>query len=169
MAAPDLVNLSGLMDNAKCFAFVRQHRWPEGVRCLPLHLAADRLEVANLVTGHCTYGGTIEHDNGPSLIGCCGLVRLALDGHDLRRCLSVGRLEPQGDGVGAVAHALLVRRRGRQQGVQDTRRVPKRGARAQLGLHPLQLWRAAGGQQRADRRDRPCQLLGRRGGVSGTP
>ncbi len=25
MAAPDLVNLSGLMDDAKCFAFVRQH------------------------------------------------------------------------------------------------------------------------------------------------
>jgi hypothetical protein len=33
MAAPDLVNLSGLMDDTKCFAFVRQHRWPEGVRC----------------------------------------------------------------------------------------------------------------------------------------
>ena len=33
MAAPDLVNLSGLMDGAKCFAFVRQHRWPEGVQC----------------------------------------------------------------------------------------------------------------------------------------
>ncbi|MBV8614530.1 MAG: transposase, partial [Acetobacteraceae bacterium] len=33
MAVPDLVNLSGLMDDAKCFAFVRQHRWPEGVRC----------------------------------------------------------------------------------------------------------------------------------------
>ena len=33
MATPDLVNLSGLMDDAKCFAFVRQHRWPEGVRC----------------------------------------------------------------------------------------------------------------------------------------
>jgi transposase-like protein len=28
-----VVNLSGLMDDAKCFAFVRQHRWPEGVRC----------------------------------------------------------------------------------------------------------------------------------------
>jgi hypothetical protein len=28
-----LINLSGLMDDAKCFAFVRQHRWPEGVRC----------------------------------------------------------------------------------------------------------------------------------------
>jgi transposase-like protein len=33
MAMPDLVNLSGLMDDAKCFALVRQHRWPEGVRC----------------------------------------------------------------------------------------------------------------------------------------
>ena len=33
MAAPDLVHLSGLLDDAKCFAFVRPHRWPEGVRC----------------------------------------------------------------------------------------------------------------------------------------
>ena len=33
MPASDLVNLSGLMDDAKCFAFVRQHRWPDGVRC----------------------------------------------------------------------------------------------------------------------------------------
>src|ERR687898_3659962 len=33
MAASDLVDLSGLMDDTKCFAFVRQRRWPEGVRC----------------------------------------------------------------------------------------------------------------------------------------
>jgi transposase-like protein len=33
MAAPDLVNLSGLMDDAKCFALVRQHRWPDDVHC----------------------------------------------------------------------------------------------------------------------------------------
>ena len=33
MAASDLVDLSGLLDDAKCFAFVRQRRWPEGVRC----------------------------------------------------------------------------------------------------------------------------------------
>src|SRR5690242_3317874 len=33
MAAIDLVNLSALLDDAKCLAFVRQHRWPEGVRC----------------------------------------------------------------------------------------------------------------------------------------
>src|SRR5215210_7388478 len=28
-----LVNLSWLIDDAKCYALVRQHRWPEGVRC----------------------------------------------------------------------------------------------------------------------------------------
>jgi transposase-like protein len=33
MAASDLVNLASLIDDAKCFALVRQHRWPEGVRC----------------------------------------------------------------------------------------------------------------------------------------
>jgi transposase-like protein len=33
MTAPDPVNLSALIDDAKCFALVRQHRWPEGVRC----------------------------------------------------------------------------------------------------------------------------------------
>ncbi len=33
MAAPDLVNISGLIDDAQCFAFVHQHRWPEGVCC----------------------------------------------------------------------------------------------------------------------------------------
>ena len=33
MAAPDLVNPASLSDDAKCFALVRQQRWPEGVRC----------------------------------------------------------------------------------------------------------------------------------------
>ena len=33
MAAIDLVNLAALLDDAKCFALVRQHRWREGVRC----------------------------------------------------------------------------------------------------------------------------------------
>jgi transposase-like protein len=33
MAAPDPDNLSELMDDAKCFALVRRHRWPDGVRC----------------------------------------------------------------------------------------------------------------------------------------
>src|SRR4028119_826643 len=33
MPSADLVNLSELLDDAKCFALVRQHRWPEGVRC----------------------------------------------------------------------------------------------------------------------------------------
>jgi transposase-like protein len=30
---PSLVNLSSLIDDAKCYELVRQHRWPEGVRC----------------------------------------------------------------------------------------------------------------------------------------
>ncbi len=33
MAVSDLIDLSGLIDDAKCFALVRQHRWPESVRC----------------------------------------------------------------------------------------------------------------------------------------
>src|SRR5215210_3528945 len=33
MAVPDLDNLLALLDDAKCFALVRQHRWPDGVRC----------------------------------------------------------------------------------------------------------------------------------------
>ena len=32
MTAPDLVNLASLIDDARCFALVRQQRWPEGVR-----------------------------------------------------------------------------------------------------------------------------------------
>jgi transposase-like protein len=30
---PPLVNLSSLIDDAKCYALVRQQRWPDGVRC----------------------------------------------------------------------------------------------------------------------------------------
>ena len=32
MSSP-LVNLSSLIDDAKCYELVRRHRWPEGVRC----------------------------------------------------------------------------------------------------------------------------------------
>jgi transposase-like protein len=30
---PRLVNLSSLIDDAKCYELVRQHRWPDGVHC----------------------------------------------------------------------------------------------------------------------------------------
>ena len=33
MPMPTLVSLPSLIDDAKCFELVRQHRWPEGVRC----------------------------------------------------------------------------------------------------------------------------------------
>lgn len=40
MTTPRLVNLSSLLDDAKCFELVRQHRWPDGVRCPQCHGAA---------------------------------------------------------------------------------------------------------------------------------
>ena len=33
MPSPILVNLSSLLDDAKRYALVRQHRWPDGARC----------------------------------------------------------------------------------------------------------------------------------------
>jgi transposase-like protein len=33
MDASPLVNFTALLDDAKCFDLVRQHRWPDGVRC----------------------------------------------------------------------------------------------------------------------------------------
>ena len=33
MPSPTLVNLSSLIDDAKCYELIRRHRWPEGVRC----------------------------------------------------------------------------------------------------------------------------------------
>jgi transposase-like protein len=33
MVVSDLVNLSSLLDDAKCFALIREYRWTEGVRC----------------------------------------------------------------------------------------------------------------------------------------
>jgi hypothetical protein len=34
MAVSDMINLSGLLDEARCFDLVRQHRWPDGVPVL---------------------------------------------------------------------------------------------------------------------------------------
>ena len=33
MSVSGLINLSALLDDAKCFDLVRQHRWPQGVHC----------------------------------------------------------------------------------------------------------------------------------------
>jgi transposase-like protein len=33
MSSLDLINLSLLINDAKCFELVRQHRWPDGIRC----------------------------------------------------------------------------------------------------------------------------------------
>ena len=34
MFASDLINLSSLLDDSKCFELIRRHRWPAGVRCV---------------------------------------------------------------------------------------------------------------------------------------
>ncbi len=34
MTSTPLLNLASLLDDAKCFELVRQHRWPDGVHCL---------------------------------------------------------------------------------------------------------------------------------------
>ncbi len=46
MAVSDLINLSALLDEAKCFELVRNHRWPQGVRC------TDCDSVAVICNGH---------------------------------------------------------------------------------------------------------------------
>ena len=38
-----MINLQSLMDDAKCFATVRDRRWPDGVKCPP----GDRPEITN--------------------------------------------------------------------------------------------------------------------------
>ena len=52
MPSPTLVNLSSLIDDAKCVELVRQHRWPEGIRCPhcgEARVARDGRDVAELV------------------------------------------------------------------------------------------------------------------------
>jgi transposase-like protein len=31
--SPELINLAALIDDAKCYQMIRQHRWPDGVGC----------------------------------------------------------------------------------------------------------------------------------------
>ena len=77
-----------------------------------LHLAADRLEVADLVTGHSTNVGAVKHDDRPARVRRSGLVRLFPDSRDLRRRLPVSRLELQGNGMGADAQATVLHKLG---------------------------------------------------------
>lgn len=33
MSSRELINLASLIDDAKCYELIRQHRWPDGIRC----------------------------------------------------------------------------------------------------------------------------------------
>jgi transposase-like protein len=40
MASLQMINLTSLIDDAKCYELIRHHRWPEGVRCTSCSSAA---------------------------------------------------------------------------------------------------------------------------------
>src|SRR6476620_950469 len=40
MASPQVINLTSLIDDAKCYELIRHHRWPDGVRCTACSSAA---------------------------------------------------------------------------------------------------------------------------------
>src|SRR3712207_9531557 len=75
MAGPDLDTLSGLMDEAKCFALVRQHRWPEGVRCprcgggAVIRDGHDENQPQGEGERHKAWAGRFEHFTGTRLAG----------------------------------------------------------------------------------------------------
>lgn len=40
MASPQMINLTSLIDDAKCYELIRHYRWPDGVRCTACSSAA---------------------------------------------------------------------------------------------------------------------------------
>src|SRR5690349_24274014 len=40
MTSPQMINLTSLIDDAKCYELIRHHRWPDGVRCTSCSSAA---------------------------------------------------------------------------------------------------------------------------------
>ena len=93
MAVSDLVNLSGLMDGAKCFAFARQRRGPEGIRCP----ACDKDAVVPAKPEACAATATTRRSPAGSAAG-------ARHAPTLRRPdrRGAGRAPPAAAGVGAV-------------------------------------------------------------------
>jgi len=107
---PVLVLQRRAQQGMRLLGHAAHEREASGGLSLSLDLAADRLEVPNLMTGHGTYVGPVEHDDGPARVRRCGLGRIVSDSRDLGCCLSVGRLKLQGDGMSTDAQALMVRR-----------------------------------------------------------
>jgi transposase-like protein len=72
---PPLVNLSSLIDDAKCYELVRQHRWPEGVRCPRCNGAKVARDGRDEVQPHrqryrcTTCGGRFDDLTGTALAG----------------------------------------------------------------------------------------------------
>lgn len=103
-----------------------------------LDLADRHVEMTAVVTRYGTQMCSVDHDDNlrtglaPARRECGGLRRSGFGGFD-----------PARDAVQPVPHAGRVGRRARQEHLKQSRRLARRGPRAQLGLQPPQFPRAA--------------------------
>ena len=56
-----LINLSALLDDAKCFELVRQTRWPQGVRCRPRQVLQTLSSLLSIRFPRITSEGSTRH------------------------------------------------------------------------------------------------------------
>src|SRR5918912_3746376 len=108
---PPLVNLSSLIDDARCVELVRQHRWPEGVRCPRCNGAKVARDGRDEVQPHrqryrcATCGGRFDDLTGTALAGhhqplrvwvlCLYLMGLNLSNRRIAQELDLGETETQ--------------------------------------------------------------------------
>ena len=108
---PPLVNLPSLIDDARCYELVRQHRWPEGVRCPRCESAAVARHGRDDAQPHrqryrcTTCGGRFDDLTGTVLAGhhrplrvwmlCLHFMGLNLSNRQIARELDLGASDVQ--------------------------------------------------------------------------
>jgi transposase-like protein len=124
MAVSDLINLSALLDEAKCFELVRQHRWPEGVHCpgcnstRVIRNGHDERQPQRQRSGCKACGGRFDDLSGTVLAGhhqplrvwvlCLYLMGLNLSNHQIAAELGLGVSDVQAM-TEHLRHGLVVR------------------------------------------------------------
>src|SRR5215208_2715205 len=99
MPSSTLVNLSSLIDDAKCYELVRQHRWPGGVRCVGCGGRFDDL-TGTVLAGH--------HRPLRVWVLCLYLMGLNLSNRQIARELDVGVSDAQAM-TEALRHGLAAK------------------------------------------------------------
>ena len=144
------MNLSSLIDDAKCYELVRQHRWPDGVRCPHCESAAVARHGRDDTQPHrqryrCTACGARFDDlTGTVLAGhhqplrvwvlCLYFMGLNLSNRQIALELDLGTSDVQAmteqlrQGLAAKTPAVIARRRDR-----DRRGLCRRRAQGQPG------------------------------------